>query len=486
MFPISLRTLEKHSPDGLLRLETEEFENEISLTMNDSSLKAKLDSLELPGAPRGYQLEGIKFLSESPNALLADGMGLGKTIQCILALRILFSQRTIRRVLIVVPASLKRNWSDELSAWAGNLYCRDVGDKQRDRLVNYRLPIPVLFASYEQVRMDVMANRVHNKFDVVILDEAQRIKNKNSTTSLACRLIRRDWSWALTGTPIENKTSDLVALFSFCYSGLLEEHFTRMEMHKRIQPFFLRRKTIEVLTELPPIQIQDIPLDLTRTQQVAYDAVWENREALAAEGGVSSGSANLLAMITSLKQICNYDQNSDSSCKLEALRLILENLDESGEKVLIFSQYVQTLNWLSNQLRDFPHDLFHGGMNNFEKDQAIDKFKSLPGPRGLLISLKAGGVGLNLQEASVVILFDRWWNPAIENQAIARAHRMGQKLPVHVYRFEVINTVEERISRILEGKEVIFEEYVENAQNAEVKTFNNNELFNILDLSSSE
>jgi SNF2 family DNA or RNA helicase len=253
-------------------------------------------------------------------------------------------------------------------------------------------------------------------------------------------------------------------------------------MHERIPPHFLRRKKSEVLTELPPIQIQDVPLELTRPQRDAYDSVWQDREELMAAGGPQSGSANLLAIITRLKQICNLDPDTDASCKLEALKLILANLYQSNEKVLIFSQYVNTLNWLSGQLEEFPHHLFHGGMSTQQKDKSMDQFKSLPGPRGLFISLKAGGVGLNLQEASVVVLFDRWWNPATEDQALGRAHRMGQEAAVHVYRFAVLNTIEERIGEILAKKELMFAEYIDNAESAEIPAFDNTDLFKLLDL----
>lgn len=444
-------------------------------------IDSQIKSLNLPGMPRAYQMEGIRFLSERSSAMLADGMGLGKTIQTILALRVLFSQKKIRRALIIAPSSLVSNWLNELQLWANNLYCRKAGHNQRDRLINYRLPIPIILASYEQIRIDAMANRINTRFDVVILDEAQRIKNRNSTTSLACKIVQRNMSWALTGTPLENRPSDLVSIFGFVNSNLIQEHHSRTEIHRRIAPFYLRRNKSEVLTELPPLQIQDLVLDLTFQQREAYETIWSMRED--SLQGDEDNNANLLAIITKLKQICNYDPVTGSSVKLEALKLILEGVRDSDEKILVFSQYTETLNWVSEQIRGFPHDLYHGGMESHSKDEVIRKFQSNSGSRCLLMSLKAGGVGLNLQAATVVVMFDRWWNPAIEDQALARAHRMGQKLPVHAIRFKIKDTIEDRICEILQRKKLLFEDYVENARSGPILGFDRNQLLHILQLS---
>jgi len=236
------------------------------------------------------------------------------------------------------------------------------------------------------------------------------------------------------------------------------------EIHEHIKPYFLRRKKTEVLKELPPIISQSISVKLEKDQIRTYNQIWNNRYQIIEN---KKSNTNMLALITKLKKICNYEPNSEDSSKFDALKLILENIYEKEDKILIFSQFVETLKWLSKRIT-LNHELFHGGLSSDEKNNVIANFKNKPGPRAILISLKAGGVGLNLQEASTVVLFDRWWNPAVEKQAEARAHRYGRKTPLHVIKFITLNTVEERILSILNEKEEIFEEYIEKAESAKI------------------
>ncbi|MGH9428158.1 MAG: helicase-related protein, partial [Terriglobia bacterium] len=174
---------------------------------------------------------------------------------------------------------------------------------------------------------------------------------------------------------------------------------------------------------------------------------------------------------------------SGESVKLDSLRLILEALSQSSDKMIVFSQYVETLKWLSRELDQFHHDVFHGQLDEFAKDRVLSRFEREPGPRALLMSLKAGGVGLNLQSASAVLLFDRWWNPAVEDQAIQRAHRFGRDRPLHVFRFLIVDSIEERIGAVLSEKQALFDRYVEQADSAVVRLFSRNELRRLLDLS---
>ena len=167
----------------------------------------------------------------------------------------------------------------------------------------------------------------------------------------------------------------------------------------------------------------------------------------------------MLAILTELKQICNFDRESDQSSKLDALHTLLDTIQSSDGKVLVFSQYVNTLDWLSGRIR-IRHEVLHGGLSQEERFRILASFRSEPGPRALLVSLRAGGVGLNLQEASTVILFDRWWNPAIEMQAIHRAHRFGRSTPLEVIRFVIEDSIEARIAELLETKEELFREYI--------------------------
>lgn len=445
-----------------------------------------IEKLDLPSPLRPYQWEGVRFLMRSDGALLADEMGLGKTVQAIVALRALMSFGGWFRVLIVTPRSLRRNWQEEMGRWAPELPVRLIEGTQSNRHALYLLPVPVVIATYEQVRMDYELFDPDEVFNVVLLDEAQRIKNTNSKTSLACRMIPRQKSWALTGTPLENRPEDMLSVFSFVQRGLLYNGMQVHEVHTAIKPFFLRRTKEEALSELPPIVIQDLKLELAGRQLEAYQELWHHREEAVrhVEGPVTQ--MHLLALITKLKQVCNFDSDSNESVKLESLKLVIENLSAKTDKLIVFSQYVEALKWLSEQLDRFPHDLFHGGLNDDEREAVLQRFRQQPGPRAILMSLKAGGVGLNLQEASTVVIFDRWWNPATEDQAIQRAHRFGRTRPLHVIRFIVQNSIEQRIDDLLREKRSIFDQYVTNAESADVPHLTTSDLWRILNTTRSE
>jgi SNF2 family DNA or RNA helicase len=442
--------------------------------------------LQLPSPLRQYQWEGVSFLARNDAALLADEMGLGKTIQTIVALRILFRGSVSRRALIIAPNALAYNWQREFTTWAPDMGVRRVMGTAKDRLATYQLPVQVLIATYEQIRSDALDMDADMTFDAIVLDEAQRVKNRHSRSALACRLLRRSRAWVLTGTPLENSVEDLVSIFVFLSPGLVDSGMPPVEVHRRIQPHFLRRRKKDVLSEIPPIIMQDMMLELTGTQEAAYTDLWLARRAQAKENGVPVSDGTLFALITKLKQLCNYEPDSEESVKLDALSVLLEDCSEPEDKVIVFSQYVETLNFVSRHLGSFPHDIYTGEQSQDEKDQVLAKFKRESGPRALLMSLRAGGVGLNIQEASTVVLFDRWWNPAVEDQAIQRAHRFGRSRPLHVIRFLVADTIEERINAILKEKRVDFERYVENAENAPVRLFTREELRKILELSRGD
>ena len=439
--------------------------------------------MALPFPLRPYQLEGITFLVRSHASLLADEMGLGKTVQSIIALRLILHKSVSKRVLIIAPASLVRNWERELHTWAPSLSCRRIMGSAKDRRATYRLPIQVLITTYEQVRLDALEMDASVHFEIIIVDEGQRIKNRHSRSALACRLLSRTRSWVLTGTPLENNVEDLVSIFLFLNSGLVDVGMSPIEIHSRIQKHFLRRRKKDVLAELPPIIIQDVPVELSGYQEATYTDLWVSRRERIRGQGNSVTEMMMFALITKLKQLCNYDPDSGESVKLDALLLFLEDMTETDDKVILFSQYVQTLMFISQHMGTFPHDIYTGEQSPGERDVILARFRSLPGPRALLMSLQAGGVGLNIQEASTVILFDRWWNPAVENQAIQRAHRFGRTRPLHVIRFLVSDTIEERIEAILQHKQLDFDRYIEKATNAPVSLFTRDELRKILDLS---
>ncbi len=430
-----------------------------------------------PRALRPYQHQGVRFLEDSDAALLADEMGLGKTVQAILALETALARADHQRALIVAPASLRLNWLSELRTWAPRLAVRIVQGTAPDRRAHYVLPIPVLITSYDQLRTDVHTLPGDLRFGITLLDEAQRIKNVDSSTALSARLLPRDRAWALTGTPLENTPADLAAIFQYLRPGTVTAGMSRTEMIAALQGFMLRRTKSEVLSELPPIILQDVPLELAGQQRRRYDDLWHQREVLGDD--TTTWASNALALITKLKQLCNVDLQSGDSVKLDALRIICENLVGDDDKLLVFSQYVTTLHFLREEL-SMPTLVYHGDLTDLEKDRVLDEFRARRGPLALLMSLRAGGVGLNLQETSAVVLFDRWWNPAVEDQAINRAHRFGRTRPLHVFRFLVDDSVEQRIEEVLSEKRELFDSYVNQPNWAAHARLGSDELHRIL------
>jgi len=463
-----------------------DFEPEIQKTSSSSvSFEQIADNFKLPSPLRTYQWEGVSFLAQRDAALLADEMGLGKTIQAIIALRAILHKSISKRAIIIAPSSLTFNWEQEMCKWATDLTFRRVMGSFKDRQATYQLPIQVLIASYDQIRTDAIHMSQNLRFEIAIIDEAQRIKSRHSMTALACRLIQRRKSWALSGTPLENNVGDLESVFLFLRSGLIDAGMSPREIHARIRSHFLRRRKKEVAKEMPPIIIQDILLELSDTQKAAYTNLWVERKELIRgynNNATVSGTA-LFALITKLKQICNYEPKSNESIKWAALSEMLENLSEPDDKIIVFSQYVDTLKFISERMESFPHDLYTGQLSPELRQQVLERFRTQKGPRALLVSLRAGGVGLNIQEASTVVLFDRWWNPAVEDQAIQRAHRFGRERPLHVIRFLINDTIEKRINEILNEKRIDFEAYIENAENADIKMLTKEDLRRILNLS---
>lgn len=405
-------------------------------------------------------------------------MGLGKTVQTVVALAlIMYTQKDINRAIIVAPTSLTTNWVDELEKWSPSLTVRRVEGNAQNREAFYLLPIPVLVASYEQIRLDGLDRIPSNTFDIVILDEAQRIKNRASTTSLACRLLPRKRAWALSATPLENNESDIESILGFLNPSV-GQFLSRTALNDKLRSMMLRRKKSDVRGELPPVILQDLRIDLSLQQRSQYDDLWSRRTEVIRQGGSSGNIVSaLLGLVTRLKVICNFDKTTNTSSKWEALQDILDQAGNSA-RMLVFSQFVESLHWISERM-EFSHDLLTGSMSLAERQKSINAFKNNPSPRALLVSLRAGGVGLNLEEATHVVLFDRWWNPAVEIQAIFRAHRFQRNEPLHVIRFLVVDTIEERIAEILDQKEQLFDDVIESVE-TEPRSFSQREMMRIL------
>lgn len=426
-----------------------------------------------------YQWEGVAFLCNSTSALLADDMGLGKTVQTVVAASLLLRRDPrVSRALVVAPASLVPNWAFEFRTWAPSIMVECLRGDLRDREALYLLPLPVLVASYEQIRTDSLDQIASGTFDIVVLDEAQRIKNRHSLTSLACKLLPRQRSWALSATPLENREDDVRSILEFVDPAGGSR--SGSSVSRDLGRLMLRRRKADVRCDLPPVIVQELPLELNAQQRGAYDELWRRRVSLIREtmAGQQIGAA-LLGLMTRLKIVCNFDSASGTSSKYDALACLIESAGASA-RILVFSQFVETLEWLSGRL-SVPHELVTGSMPIASRQNSIRRFRTEESPRVLLVSLLAGGVGLNLGEASHVVLFDRWWNPATEVQAMYRAHRFSRPDPLHVVRFRVTDSIEEHIQSILDRKAELFDRIVDSVGPVESR-LTREELLRILDV----
>jgi SNF2 family DNA or RNA helicase len=410
--------------------------------------------LEFPRQPFPFQFDGMAFLMPRHGAVLADEMGLGKSMQAISSIRLLVRSGQARRVLVVCPKGLVSNWTRELADWAPEILVAVIeGDQQRRRWQWSLADVPVKIANYEAlVRDRDLIAELGLSFDLMVLDEAQRIKNRSSQTSEAVRSVPRRRSWALTGTPVENSADDLVGVFEFIAPGHLNERMSPKAMGAAAADHVLRRTKDKVLKDMPPRLNRDERIELSPEQRETYRRAEEEGVLRLADLGQEATIQNVFELVLRLKQICNFDTFTGESAKLECLESDLEEIQASGKKALVFSQWVETLGRLRGKLSRFGALEYHGGMSTTARDEAIRQFKHEKKHSVLLLSYGAGAVGLNLQFSQYVFLFDRWWNPAVEDQAINRAHRIGAAGAVTVTRFLSANTIEERIDEVLRRK----------------------------------
>jgi len=417
------------------------------------------NSLEFPFEPFPYQLEGIAFLYPRYSAILADEMGLGKTMQAIVTIRLLLCSGELRSVLLVCPKPLVTNWQREFAMWAADMPVAVVeGDRTRRQWQWRDVQVPVKIANYELLLRDrdIIGDR-DLQFDLVVLDEAQRIKNRSSATSQVVRSISRTRSWALTGTPVENGPDDLVGIFDFLSRGYLSPGMRPRQMAKATRDYMIRRTKDMVLKDMPPKLFRDAELELTPEQRATYDTA-ESDGVLRLEGmGAEITIQHVFELVLRLKQICNFDPVTGISSKFERLEADLEEIAASGQKAILFSQWVHTLEKLRDRLRRFGPMEYHGKVPTKHRDAVIDQFRNDTSKHVILMTYGAGSVGLNLQFCRYVFLFDRWWNPAVEDQAINRAHRIGAAGSVTVTRMLTVATIEERINQVLEEKRELFD-----------------------------
>jgi SNF2 family DNA or RNA helicase len=437
------------------------------------------------GELRKYQEKGVSFMSFLDDlgfgVILADDMGLGKTIQII---AMLLYKKPKKVSLIVAPTTLLYNWEMELKKFGPSLktYLHYGVNRIKD-LSEVVKEHDIIICSYGIVKRDIEM-LLNYDFSYLIIDEAQYIKNSNSDQAKAVKRLKGDNKFALTGTPIENRLMELWSIMDFVNPGLLlnsrsffekyefpiiknDDPLKKDQLHQVISPFVLRRMKTDksIIRDLPDKQEIKIYLPLTEEQSVLYDGEINKIQNEMSSPEKKVSKMNMLATITKLKLICNHplnyltDKSSEDgkkrSAKLDSLVEMISTIEQEGRKSIIFTQFIKTGKLIQKRLeKEIGKKIlfFHGSLDMDERRSMINEFDQNCEIPAMILSLKAGGLGLNLTMANYVFHFDRWWNPAVENQAVDRVHRIGQKRSTFVYKFITKGTLEERIDDLIESK----------------------------------
>jgi SNF2 family DNA or RNA helicase len=443
-------------------------------------------SMEFPFEPFSFQYAGIGFLFPRYSAILADEMGLGKTMQAITSIRMLLRTGNAKQILLICPKPLVTNWQREFKTWAPEVTLAVIAGNQRQREWHWRLnPAMVKIANYELLtRDDRYVTESRDMFDLVVLDEAQRIKNRTNATSQVVHRIPRKRSWALTGTPIENGIEDLVGICEFVSPGIVQTGMSPREVRGRVKDLILRRTKDLVMKDMPPRLLRDAEIDLSAEQSASYQSAEQKGVICLNEMGDELTIKHVFELVLRLKQICNFDPVTGSSSKLDRLEADMEEVAASGQKAIVFSQWVDTIEEISTRLDHYQPLQYHGRIPSRQRDPILQEFRENPDRHLLLMSYGAGSVGLNLQFCRYVFLYDRWWNPAVEDQAINRAHRIGAAGSVTITRMIMAGTIEQRIHDILEAKRELFREILDVEDCSARRGLTQDEIFGLFNLST--
>ena len=441
-----------------------------------------------------YQKLGFNWLKNMYDigfgGILADDMGLGKTLQTISLLNEVYQENKDFLGLIIVPSSLLYNWKEEIIKFTGITPILVEGVASSRKKIIESQKSGFLITTYQALRNDIeeYKNRI---FDIVVLDEAQNIKTTTSQIKKAVMKINSRVNFALTGTPVENNILELWSIFDFVIPGYLDSLSKFKKTYKEaivnpnsskinnlreiIAPFLLRRTKKEVLTELPEKMESNVFVTLSSEQKQLYlSYVKQAKKEMKKFDKNENNRIKILAILTKLRQICNspalFKQDySGEVAKIEVLKDLMPDITENGHRLLIFSQFVGTLKEIEKELSNMGIEYFYidGNVKSKERVEICNRFND--GERQVvLISLKAGGTGLNLVGADVVIHYDPWWNIAVENQASDRAYRIGQKKSVQVIKLVTEGTIEEKIIKIQEKKRQLSENLLENKDGEKV------------------
>ncbi|MCU9812619.1 DEAD/DEAH box helicase [Paraclostridium sp. AKS81] len=456
---------------------------------------------ELNASLREYQIQGFKWFKTLSHlqfgGILADEMGLGKTIQTI---AFLLSQKN-KKSIVVAPTSLIYNWKNEFETFAPNLNILVLhGSKsERKEMLKNIDENDVILTTYTILKND-FSELENIEFDYCIIDEAQNIKNPYSQNSEAVKQVKASVRFALTGTPIENNLLELWSIFDFIMPGYLysknkfQEKFLKttdniVELKKQIQPFMLRRLKKEVLSQLPDKIETNFFVEMTEDQKKVYKTYVDDIKEKMKDADFNKDKITILSYLTTLRQLCldpsiKIDNYNGESGKINVLNEIVSENIENNHKILIFSQFTSVLKNIGKELENENINYFYldGQTNPKQRVELVDEFNKSEDVRVFLISLKAGGTGLNLTSADVVIHFDPWWNPAIESQATDRAHRYGQKNVVEVIKLISKGSIEENIIKLQEDKKELIQKIIsEDLKNESfIKLLSKEELINLI------